>query len=148
MLETIGKFFSEGGIFMYPITFLLAFGIAVIIERFIVLFKKYNLDAAKYYNFVEQKITKKELSDISATSPDVPLSNIIKFGVEMVARLEKEAVPSERTLKGERRISVLMEKTIEEVAAREFPKIERRLNLLPTVANLSTLLGHSARYKD
>lgn len=141
MLETIGKFFSEGGIFMYPITFLLAFGIAVIIERFIVLFKKYNLDAAKYYNFVEQKVTKKELSDISTSSPDVPLSNIIKFGVEMVARLEKEAVPPERTLKGERRISVLMEKTIEEVAAHEFPKIERRLNLLPTVANLSTLLG-------
>lgn len=141
MFQTLGKFFYEGGIFMYPITFLLAFGIAVAIERFVVLFRRYNLDAAKYYNFVEQKVRNKELTKITNTSPDIPLSNIIKFGIQMVQNLEKETVSNERTLKGERRVAVMIEKTIEEVAAHEFPKVERRLTMLPTVANLATLLG-------
>jgi len=140
MFQTLGRFFFEGGIFMYPITFLLAFGVAVIIERFTVLFKRYNLDAEKYYNFVEQKVLSKELSAAVEGSPDVPLSNIIKFGVQMVQKLEKEPT-SDRTLKGERRVAVMIEKTIEEVASHEFPKVERRLNMLPTVANLATLLG-------
>lgn len=141
MLQTLGRFFYEGGIFMFPITFLLAFGIAVIFERFMVLFKRYNLDAGKYYDFIEQKIANKELTIAIESSPDVPLANIIKFGVQMVKRLDEDPTPTERAIKGERRVAVMMEKTIEEVATHEFPKIERRLSMLPTVANLATLLG-------
>ncbi len=141
MFQTLGKFFLEGGIFMFPITFLLAFGVAVVIERFVTLFKRYNLDSEKYYNFIEQKVMNREISDAVQTTPDVPLANIVKFGLQMVQRLEKDEPAGERVLKGERRVAVLIEKSIEEVAAREFPKVERRLNMLPTVANLATLLG-------
>ncbi len=143
MIDFIGRFFKEGGFFMYPITLLFAFGMAVVVERFFVLFKKYNLDANKYFNFVEQKIINKDLDDVVKNSPDAPLSNIFKFGVDVIKRCQpgEDKTCEVKIFKGERRASVVIEKTIEEIAALEFPKIERRLNFLPTVANLSTLLG-------
>lgn len=143
MIEFVGRFFKEGGFFMYPITLIFAFGIAVVLERFFVLFKKFNFDANKYFSFVEQKVLSKELDDIAKNSPDVPLANICKFGIEVVKRWQsgEEQKTSEKIIKGERRASVVIEKTIEEIAALEFPKIERRLSFLPTIANLSTLLG-------
>jgi biopolymer transport protein ExbB len=141
-LDFLGRFFKEGGIFMYPITFLLAFGVAVVIERSYVLFKKFNLDGAKYYNFIEQKLIAKEIHEAIKGSPDVPLSNIVRFGLEMLLKLQSQELQNqERLLKGERRFSVLFEKNIEEIASLEFPKIDRRLHLLPTIANLATLLG-------
>lgn len=144
MIDFIGRFFKEGGFFMYPITLLFAFGVAVVIERFFVLFKKYNLDSNKYFNFVEQRILNKDLDDIAKNSPDTPLSNIFKFGIDVIRRCqtsEDTKACEMKLFKGERRASVVIEKTIEEIAALEFPKIERRLNFLPTIANLSTLLG-------
>ncbi|MCX7770383.1 MAG: MotA/TolQ/ExbB proton channel family protein [Proteobacteria bacterium] len=141
-LEFLGRFFKDGGFFMYPITFLLAFGIAVVIERFYVLFKKFNLDGSKYYNFVEQKLLAKELDAAIKGSPDVPLSNIVRFGLEMLKKVDKLSIEQEnKIIKGERRFAVLFEKNIEEISSLEFPKIDRRLNLLPTIANLATLLG-------
>lgn len=141
-IEFLGKFFSEGGIFMYPITFLLAVGFTVIIERFFVLFKKYNLDGEKYFKFIEQKLASHEFESAIKESPDVPLSNIVRFGIEILDKVEKGQLSHEaRSLKGERRLVNIFEKNIEEIAALEFPKIDRRLNLLPMIANLATLLG-------
>lgn len=140
-LSFLGSFFRDGGIFMYPITFLLAFGLAIIVERFYVLFKKYNLDGNKYYNFVEQKILADEIESAIKNSPDVPVSNIIRFGLEMLVKLKKNEIGENKIIKGERRFSVIFEKNIEEIAALEFPKIDRRMHLLPTIANLATLMG-------
>ncbi len=140
--ESLGRFFKDGGFFMYPITFLLAFGAAVVVERFYVLFKKFNLDGSKYYNFVEQKLLEKEIDAAIKGSPDVPLSNIIRFGLEMLKKIDNNNIFQENKLiKGERRFSIIFEKNIQEISSLEFPKIDRRLNLLPTIANLSTLLG-------
>ena len=36
-MDTIIRFFQEGGTFMYPIAFILAIGLAVTLERFIFL---------------------------------------------------------------------------------------------------------------
>lgn len=140
--DFLGRFFKDGGFFMYPITFLLAFGTAVVIERFYILFKKFNLDGSKYYNFIEQKLLEKEIDEAIKGSPDVPLSNIISFGLEMLKKIENNSpLLEDKLIKGERRFSIIFEKNIEEISSLEFPKIDRRLNLLPTVANLSTLLG-------
>lgn len=138
----LGRFFKDGGFFMYPITFLFVFGVAVVIERFYVLFKKFNLDGSKYYNFIERKLLAKEIDEAIKGSPDVPLSNIIRFGLEILKKIENNDMErQEKMIKGERRFSILFEKNIEEISSLEFPKIDRRLNLLPTIANLSTLLG-------
>jgi biopolymer transport protein ExbB/TolQ len=140
--DFLGRFFKDGGFFMYPITFLLAFGTAVVIERFYILFKKFNLDGAKYYNFIEQKLLARELDEAIKGSPDVPLSNIIRFGLEMLKKIDMINREQEnKIIKGERRFAILFEKNIEEISSLEFPKIDRRLNLLPTIANLATLLG-------
>lgn len=140
--DFLGRFFKDGGFFMYPITFLLAFGTAVVIERFYILFKKFNLDGSKYYNFIEQKLLEKEIDEAIQGSPDVPLSNIIRFGLEMLKKIENNSpILENKLIKGERRFSIIFEKNIEEISSLEFPKIDRRLNLLPTIANLSTLLG-------
>lgn len=144
MIEGLWKFYLEGGIFMHPITFLMAVGYAVIIERFYVLFSKFNLNTEKYYQFVEDKLLEGDLDSAMSKHFNVPLSNILNFGIEKIKVYVCKNQPVcdvERVLKGERRAAIVIEKSIDEIAAIEFPKIDNRLSFLPMLANLSTLLG-------
>jgi len=49
MIETVARFFQEGGFFMYPITAAMGFGLAVTLERAYYLILRFNVDGRKMY---------------------------------------------------------------------------------------------------
>lgn len=127
MLETIIRFFQEGGSFMLPIAIVLAMGVAITLERY------WSLVAAKSTN---QRAFKKiqpllanqqfdQLQDF-LQSNKAPMSRVIGAGI---ARLKISP----------RREDI--EYAMEEGMMEALPRLEKRTPYLATLANIATLLG-------
>jgi len=126
-LETVVRFMQEGGTFMYIILVVFVFGLAIAIERFIVLstVKRKNqvmwdeiLPHLKRGEFSKaEKITNSSTSDIG---------RILTYGIEQ-SNLGKRHDD----------IELAMEEGLMEV----LPKLEKRTPYLATFANIATLLG-------
>ncbi len=121
------EFFQAGGLFMYPIFFVLALGLAIAIERYV------YLSAARATN---QRLWKKvmplimegryqQAAEVAAQSKSA-LSRILRYGLDRAD--------------GSRRrddVEVAMEEGLMETV----PRLEKRTHYLATFANIATLLG-------
>jgi biopolymer transport protein ExbB/TolQ len=121
------EFFQAGGLFMYPIVFVLALGLAIAIERYV------YLTSARATN---QRLWKKvmplimegryqQAADIAAKSKSA-LSRILRYGLDRAdgARRRDD-------------VEVAMEEGLMETV----PRLEKRTHYLATFANIATLLG-------
>ena len=121
-------FFKSGGFFMYPILLTLALGTAIIIERIIFLSRAW-IDGRALWSRIEPDIRAKRLAEAiqQCRESEAALPAILTAGLEkaMNAKLARED----------------LENHIEEAMLAVMPQLERRTHYLPTLANVSTLLG-------
>lgn len=125
-LNTLAAFMQEGGIFMWVILFVWAFGIAISLERFIKLFKSYHTDGPSFMNELQRYVLSNDVQGAIriCSGSKAMLPKVLKSGLK-------------RSTQNTEQIQNALDATALEV----IPKVELRLNYLSLVANISTLLG-------
>jgi biopolymer transport protein ExbB/TolQ len=126
-MDTLIRFFQEGGTFMYPIAVVLVIGIAIAVERWLVLTsaKAANRSA---FDRILPLLQKKDYNGVLniGKSSTAPIARIIAAGIARMAQ-------------SPRRDDI--ELAMEEGVMEAMPRLEKRTAYLATLANISTLLG-------
>ena len=130
ILGIIG-FFKAGGFFMFPIMLILAIGTAIIIERFKFL-KRTSTDGSILWTKLEESIKTNRIEDAikECSLSEAALPKVLSAGLEKA-----------KTVKLNRDSREELENHLEEAMLNVIPQLERRTHYLPTLANVSTLLG-------
>ena len=126
-MGNVAKFFVDGGVWMYPIALMSVIGVAVIIERFIFLFFKYNINGNAFMAQIQKLVMANNIDraiKLCNAAPSAALPKVIKSGLT-------------RANKGE----IEIQNAVEEATLEVIPSITKRTNTLQAVANLATLLG-------
>lgn len=117
--------FQRGGPVMYPILFCSVVALAVVIDRIYHL-RRARVDTEKFMETISEALRKNrivEAMDLCEGTPG-PIAHILRAGL-----LKHDRPPQE------------VRDGIEDAALHEIPRLERYLNVLATVANVSPLLG-------
>ena len=130
ILGIIG-FFKAGGYFMYPILLILALGTAIIIERIMFLSKAW-IDGNVLWNKIGPDVRANRFEDAikECSSSEAALPKVLKAGLEKAGTAKLTRDDREE-----------LENHIEEAMLAIMPQLEQRSHYLPTLANISTLLG-------
>ncbi len=127
LIDTIIRFFQEGGIFMYPILVIFAGGLAIAIERWI------YLTVATGSNMRTWKKVLPYLNDgdfksamETANKSKTAIGTMLTYGLARA-----------RTARRRDDVEVAMEEGLMEA----IPRMEKRTHYLSTLANIATLLG-------
>ena len=126
-MATIAKAFKEGGGWMYIILVVSIMGLGIIVERFIFLFFKYNINATAFMAQIQKLVMANNIDraiKLCNAAPNAALPKVIKAGLT-------------RANKGETEIQNAVEEAMLEV----IPHIQKRTPALQGVANVATLLG-------
>ncbi|MEW5755030.1 MAG: MotA/TolQ/ExbB proton channel family protein [Pseudomonadota bacterium] len=126
-MDTIIRFFQEGGAFMYPITLVLALGIAVTVERYIYLTRVRSMNNSTWNQLVPL-LNKGDL--VSAV-------RLVESSKSHIAHVVSYGLNQRRTSYHREDIETAMEEGLMEI----LPKLEKRTHYIATFANLATLLG-------
>ena len=125
--DIIVQFFHDGGLFLYINIFWFASAVAIVVERIITLFFRYNLNAGP---FMEQ-ITKLVMAGnpdravkLCGAAPNSPLAKVVRAGLTRANRGEIEVA-----------------KALEESILENIPHIGARIPWLWSLANIATLVG-------
>ena len=127
MIETIIRFFQEGGFFMYPISIILVIGFIIAVERYVYLsLAKHSnrQDFNKLHRMISGRDFKTALKFASESKS--AMANMIGAGLVRLGRRQ----PREE-----------IEYAMEEGLLETMPRLEKRTQYLATLANVSTLLG-------
>lgn len=128
MLETVVRFFQEGGPFMYPIAVVLALGLTITLERFIYLASVRRKNRNTFEKGILPLLQKREYQRAmkAASNSDSAIASIMGAGLgRLVSNSRRED------------IEYAMEEGLMEV----LPRLEKRTQYLATLANIATLLG-------
>ena len=126
LFDTVTRFFKGGGEFMFPIAVVLAIGLAIAIERYIVLTVT-SLRNRSLWNEIAPLLRKGDYRQAAATATNSGsvVGQIMSYGLARVGSGQREDV----------------EKAMEESLMDVVPRLEKRTHYLATFANLATLLG-------
>lgn len=126
-IYTILRFFQTGGAFMYPILIVLAFGIAIAIERYIAI-SKARRESIAVWEQIQPMLEHGRFDEALAYTEesDTPVSKILSLGLTRQGSVRRRDD-----------IEIAMEEGMMEV----IPILEKRTHYLALFANISTLLG-------
>jgi biopolymer transport protein ExbB/TolQ len=125
--NVIVRFFQGGGEFMYPIAVVLVFGIAIALERWIVLSRVAAKNRSLWNQIVPLMAQGNFRQVVQLTSKsNSAIGQILNYGL---ARIQA----------ARRRDDI--EKAMEESLMEVVPRLEKRTHYLATLANIATLLG-------
>jgi len=125
--SAIVKFFQEGGMFMYPILFVLALGAAIAIERYMYLTFAKGTNRAMWQKLTPLLKNNDYMQAMAISSRSkADISKILTYGL---TRLQASRSRDE--------IEMAMEEGLMEI----IPRLEKRTHYLATFANIATLLG-------
>ena len=126
MTGQVAEYFRQGGIFMYPLLFISVLAATVAIERFIV-FSKAKLNVSDFLTKIRKALlvnrNVKEAIKICEQSKG-PVASVMKAGLLRYGHPRED-----------------IEKTIENAALYELDRLEKRLGVLATTANVAPMLG-------
>ena len=125
-INGLAEFIQSGGVFMWVIVIIWAFGIAISLERFSKLFFKLDVDGASFMNELQRYILSNDIQGaIRVCSGSVAaLPKVLKSGLKRSTQQPDQ-----------------IQNAIDATALEIIPKVELRLNYLQLVANISTLFG-------
>ncbi len=127
LYSNIAKFLQEGGIFIYPIGFVLAIGVAISIERWLFLKRETRRNIKAFEEFIPLLRTNNHEKMTSFTRESkAPVARIIGCGLDMMS------VSRQR---GD------IENAMSEGVLEAIPQLEQRTAYLAVLANVATLLG-------
>lgn len=127
LLNGIVRFLQEGGVFIYPIAFILVLGIVIAVERWWFLRSVYGVNQramAQVQNAVAQADTSRIVQ--LAASSSAPILAMLASGVHRLRSSSKRED---------------MEYAMEEVVLEYSLRLQKRTPFLATLANVATLLG-------
>jgi biopolymer transport protein ExbB len=126
-MGAVAKFYSDGGAWMHPILGMSIIGLGVIIERFIFLYFKYNINAAAFMAQIQKLVMANNIDraiKLCNAAPSAALPKVIKAGLT-------------RANKGPEEI----QNAVEEATLEIVPIVTKRTTVLQQIANIATLLG-------
>ncbi|MAT95092.1 MAG: flagellar motor protein MotA [Halioglobus sp.] len=121
------RFFQNGGPFMYPIAIVLTLGLAIGVERYLVL-SSARLRNRNAFNKAMQHLHRRDYDPLmqAGQKSSIPMYRIVAAGLG-------------RFLGSRRRDDI--ESAMEEGVMEALPRLEKRTAYLATLANVATLLG-------
>lgn len=126
-MDNFAQFYSQGGAWMHPITVMSMIGLAVIIERFIFLYFKYNINAGAFMAQIQKLVMANNIDraiKLCNAAPSAALPKVIKAGLT-------------RANKGPEEI----QNAVEEATLETVPIVTKRTTVLQQIANIATLMG-------
>ena len=123
----IKKAFATGGIWMYLILGVTILALGVVIERFVFIFFKYNINAHAFMAQIQKLVMANNIDraiKLCNAAPSAALPRVIKAGLT-------------RANKGE----IEIQNAIEEASLEVVPLVMKRTATLAGLANIATLLG-------
>jgi biopolymer transport protein ExbB/TolQ len=126
-INTVIRFFQDGGAFMYPIAVVLVVGLSVVLERWVFLSMAKSSNK-KSFDKILPLLSKRDYKAVVSlgSNSQAPIARIIAAGV-----MRMEQTP--------RRDDI--ELAMEEGVLEAMPRLEKRTPYLATLANIATLLG-------
>lgn len=126
-MDTVIRFFQEGGSFMLPIAIVLAIGLAITLERYIFLIAATTTNKSAFKK-IEPLLAKQMFEQITqlTNNSSAPIARVIGAGIN-------------RLKLSPRREDI--EYAMEEGLMETMPRLEKRTPYLGTLANIATLLG-------
>jgi biopolymer transport protein ExbB/TolQ len=121
------QFYQEGGVCMHPIAVCAVLGAGVMIERFIFLFFRFNINGAQFFNQIQKLVMANNIDraiKLCNAADKAALARVMKAGLT-------------RANKSESDIAAAIEEAMLEVS----PAITKRISMIAAVANIATLLG-------
>jgi biopolymer transport protein ExbB len=126
-LDTIIKFFQDSGMFIYVSLTIMSIGLAIAIERFIVLRRARNENRQLWDNMLPLlQAGKLDRLQAAVASSEVAIGKIVSYG------LERLKTPHRRE-----DVDAAMEEGMMEIV----PRLEKRTHYIATFANVVTLVG-------
>lgn len=124
-IESLAQFMNDGGIFMWFIFAVWCFGLAIALERIKTLFT-YDTNGNGLMTLVKKHVLLNEVHTAieSCSNTKSLLANVIASGLKR-SNLQKDQIQD----------------ALESSILESIPKVEKRLNYLALVANVSTLIG-------
>ncbi|MEZ4426623.1 MAG: MotA/TolQ/ExbB proton channel family protein [Nannocystaceae bacterium] len=126
-MDDFAAFYQEGGGFMHAIALCAVIGAGVMVERFIFLFFRFNINGGQFFNQIQKLVMANNIDraiKLCNAADKAALARVVKAGLT-------------RANKSEADIAAAIEEAMLEVS----PAISKRVPMLGAVANLATLLG-------
>jgi len=126
-MDYIAQSFAEGFPWMHAILLTAILALAIVIERFIFLFFRYNINARAFMAQVQKLVMGNNIDraiKLCNAAPNAALARVVKAGLT-------------RANKGEREIH----NALEEATLDVIPLVQKRTGNLQAVANIATMLG-------
>jgi biopolymer transport protein ExbB/TolQ len=126
-MDTVIRFFQEGGQFMLPIAIVLAIGLAITIERYIFLVAA-TATNKRAFKQIEPLLAKEMFDQVKniTDKSKAPIARVIGAGISRLAISPRRED---------------IEYAMEEGLMESTPRLEKRTPYLGMLANISTLLG-------
>ncbi|MBU2115007.1 MAG: MotA/TolQ/ExbB proton channel family protein [Gammaproteobacteria bacterium] len=123
----IVRFLQEGGVFMYPIAFILVLGVVIALERWWFLSSVYG-------------VNKRALAQVQTALVQADIARITELAASSTAPLLAMLASGVNRLRSSQRRED-MEYAMEEVVLEYSLRLQKRTPFLATLANVATLLG-------
>jgi biopolymer transport protein ExbB/TolQ len=127
MIHKMAEFFQQGGPVMFVNLVVSAVAMAIVIERFMVLAFKLNLNAGPFMDQIQKLVISGNVDKavkLCGAAPNAALSRVVRAGLT-------------RASKGEQEVARALEEAVLEVT----PAISKRIASLWSLANIATLVG-------
>jgi len=126
-METVVRFFQEGGTFMYPIAFIMAVGLAIALERLFFLMKEKSSNRQAFDDMLPM-LQKRDLRAALnyANSSESKIGNIFSAAIARIPGSQRREE---------------IEYALEEGLMEAIPQLEKRTQYVSTLANIATLMG-------
>ncbi len=126
-MEDFAAFYQEGGSFMHSIALCAVLGAGVMVERFIFLFFRFNINGGQFFNQIQKLVMANNIDraiKLCNAADKAALARVVKAGLT-------------RANKSEADIAAAIEEAMLEVG----PAISKRVSMIGAIANVATLLG-------
>ncbi len=126
IINNIAQFIQDGGVFMWVILTIWGIGIAIALERFVKLSFRFDVDGPSFMNELQRYILSNDIQGaIRICSGSLAaLPKVLKSGLKRATQSADQ-----------------IQNAIDATALEVIPKVEKRLNYLQLIANISTLFG-------
>lgn len=125
--STVTEFLQGGGVFIYPISLVLAIGLAISVERWFYLNSEKRRNSRAFDEFLPLlRSTDMDKMQMYSRENQAPVTRIIACGLDMM-KVSKQRAD--------------IENSMNEGMLETMPRLEQRTGYLAVLANVATLLG-------